>query len=95
MVLKLLHRVKIMKKTNKLWKTFKVRWDIVETISLCNFLFVTQGEESLGYQELVAAAKRVDSVPIAICTVKEVWADYSLSSDTITLFRKVSYSNII
>uniref|UniRef100_UPI0037E9856F endoplasmic reticulum resident protein 27 n=1 Tax=Semicossyphus pulcher TaxID=241346 RepID=UPI0037E9856F len=47
-----------------------------------------EGEESHGYQELVAAAKRVDSVSVAICTVKEVWADYSVSSDTITLFRK-------
>ncbi|XP_070782071.1 endoplasmic reticulum resident protein 27 [Enoplosus armatus] len=47
-----------------------------------------EGEESHGYQELAAAAKRVDAVPVAICTVKEVWADYSLSSDTITLFRK-------
>ncbi|XP_029296646.1 endoplasmic reticulum resident protein 27 [Cottoperca gobio] len=47
-----------------------------------------EGEESHGYQELVAAAKRVDSVPVAICTEKAVWADYSLSSDTITLFRK-------
>lgn len=47
-----------------------------------------EGEESHGYQELVAAAKRVDSVPVAICTEKEVWVDYSLSSDTITLFRK-------
>ncbi|XP_040002845.1 endoplasmic reticulum resident protein 27 isoform X1 [Xiphias gladius] len=47
-----------------------------------------EGEESHGYKELVAAAKRIDSVPVAICSVKEVWADYSLSSDTITLFRK-------
>ncbi|XP_038569527.1 endoplasmic reticulum resident protein 27 [Micropterus salmoides] len=47
-----------------------------------------EGEKSRGYQELVAAAKRVDSVPVAICTMKEVWADYNLSSDTITLFRK-------
>ncbi|XP_068178578.1 endoplasmic reticulum resident protein 27 [Antennarius striatus] len=47
-----------------------------------------EGEDSSGYQELVAAAKRVDSVPVAICTVKEVWADYGLSSDTISLFRK-------
>lgn len=51
--------------------------------------FVSQGEESRGYQELVEAAKRVSSVPVAVCTVKEVWADYNLSSDTITLFRKV------
>ncbi|KAG7485465.1 hypothetical protein JOB18_010886 [Solea senegalensis] len=47
-----------------------------------------EGEDSRGYEELVAAAKRVDSVPVAICTVKEVWADYKVSSDTITLFRK-------
>ncbi|AWP05729.1 putative endoplasmic reticulum resident protein 27 [Scophthalmus maximus] len=47
-----------------------------------------EGEESPGYEELTAAAKRVDSVPVAICTVKEVWAHYQLSSDTITLFRK-------
>ncbi|GAA6215089.1 endoplasmic reticulum resident protein 27 [Lates japonicus] len=47
-----------------------------------------EGEESHGYEELVAAAKRIDSVPVAICTVKEVWAEYSLSSDTITIFRK-------
>uniref|UniRef100_A0A3B4TIK7 Endoplasmic reticulum protein 27 n=2 Tax=Seriola dumerili TaxID=41447 RepID=A0A3B4TIK7_SERDU len=47
-----------------------------------------EGEESRGYKELVAAAKRIDSVPVAICTVKEVWADYSVSSDTISLFRK-------
>ncbi|XP_054461109.1 endoplasmic reticulum resident protein 27 [Anoplopoma fimbria] len=47
-----------------------------------------EGEESRGYQELVSAAKQVDSVPVAICTEKEVWADYNLSSDTITLFRK-------
>ncbi|XP_060921348.1 endoplasmic reticulum resident protein 27 [Labrus mixtus] len=47
-----------------------------------------EGEESDSYKELVAAAKRVDSVPVAICSVKEVWADYSVSSDTITLFRK-------
>ncbi|XP_022070036.1 endoplasmic reticulum resident protein 27 [Acanthochromis polyacanthus] len=47
-----------------------------------------EGEESHGYKELLEAAKQVRSVPAAICTVKEVWADYSLDSDTITLFRK-------
>ncbi|TMS23165.1 Endoplasmic reticulum resident protein 27 [Larimichthys crocea] len=47
-----------------------------------------EGEESHGYQELVASAKKVDSVPVAICTVKEAWADYNVSSNTITLFRK-------
>ncbi|KAM9857295.1 endoplasmic reticulum resident protein 27 [Aulostomus maculatus] len=47
-----------------------------------------EGEESRGYKELVGAAKRVPSVPVAICSVKEVWPNYSVSSDTITLFRK-------
>ncbi|XP_019717250.1 endoplasmic reticulum resident protein 27 [Hippocampus comes] len=47
-----------------------------------------EGEESHGYKELVAAAKRVDSVSVAICVSKEVWADYGIKSDTITLFRK-------
>lgn len=47
-----------------------------------------EGEVSRGYKELLAAAKKVTSVPAAICSSKEVWADYSLSSDTITLFRK-------
>lgn len=48
-----------------------------------------QGEESYGYKELVEAVKQVSSVPAAICPVKEVWAEYNLSSDAITLFRKV------
>ncbi|KAK2816946.1 hypothetical protein Q5P01_025137 [Channa striata] len=47
-----------------------------------------EGEESRGYKELTAAARQVSSVPVAICTVKEVREDYSLSSDTITIFRK-------
>ncbi|XP_074520656.1 endoplasmic reticulum resident protein 27 [Halichoeres trimaculatus] len=47
-----------------------------------------EDEESDTFKEFVAAAKRVDSVSFAICAVKEVWADYSVSSDTITLFRK-------
>lgn len=47
-----------------------------------------EGEESHGYKELVAAAKRVKSVPVALCSSKEAWAEYSLSSDTIALFRK-------
>lgn len=53
------------------------------------FVLTLQGEESHGYKELVAAAKRVDSVSVAICVSKEVWADYGIKSDTITLFRKV------
>lgn len=48
-----------------------------------------QGEESYGYKELVEAVKQVSSLPAAICSVKEVWAEYNLSSDAIALFRKV------
>ncbi|XP_041840271.1 endoplasmic reticulum resident protein 27 [Melanotaenia boesemani] len=47
-----------------------------------------ESEESRGYKEFLAASKQIDSVPAAICTVEEVWADYSISSDTIALFRK-------
>lgn len=47
-----------------------------------------EDEESVTFKEFVAAAKRVDSVSFAICAAKEVWADYSVSSDTITFFRK-------
>ncbi len=56
------------------------------------FYFMSQGEESRGYKELAGAAGKVNSVPVAICTVKEVWTDYGISSDTITLFRKVLYT---
>jgi len=47
-----------------------------------------EGEESNGYAELVAAAKKVDTIAYAICSEKEVWADYQVTSDTITIFRK-------
>ncbi|XP_076026409.1 endoplasmic reticulum resident protein 27 [Genypterus blacodes] len=47
-----------------------------------------ESEQSRGYKELVAAAKRVAPVPVAICSVKELWADLSVPSDTIALFRK-------
>lgn len=59
---------------------------------MTTLLLVSQGEESRGYQELVAAAKRVDSVPVAVCSDKEVWAEYGVSSDTIALFRKVRHA---
>ncbi|XP_007551719.1 endoplasmic reticulum resident protein 27 [Poecilia formosa] len=48
-----------------------------------------ENEESFGYEELLEASQKVDLVPAAICTVKEVWADFSISSGTISLFRKV------
>ncbi|KAF7659839.1 hypothetical protein LDENG_00292460 [Lucifuga dentata] len=47
-----------------------------------------EGEQSRGYKELVAAAQRVETVPVAICSMKEVWAELSIASDTITIFRK-------
>ncbi|KAM9819686.1 endoplasmic reticulum resident protein 27 [Syngnathus typhle] len=50
--------------------------------------FLEQGEESRGYKEFAAAAKHVDSVSMAVCISKEVWADYGIKSDTIALFRK-------
>lgn len=56
-----------------------------EEVVLIGFL---ESEDSHGYKELLAAAQKVKSVPVAICNVKEVWADFSISSDTITLFRK-------
>ncbi|KAM8842564.1 endoplasmic reticulum resident protein 27 isoform 2-T2 [Synchiropus picturatus] len=47
-----------------------------------------EGEESSSYKELAAAAQKVQSVPVAICSEKEVWVEYGITSDTITLFRK-------
>uniref|UniRef100_A0A3Q2QIN3 Endoplasmic reticulum protein 27 n=1 Tax=Fundulus heteroclitus TaxID=8078 RepID=A0A3Q2QIN3_FUNHE len=47
-----------------------------------------ESEESLGYKELLAASQKIGAVPAAICTEKEVWTDFSISSETITLFRK-------
>ncbi|CAL8332720.1 unnamed protein product [Merluccius merluccius] len=49
-----------------------------------------ESEESRGYKEMVDAAKRVDMVPAAICMEKEVWAELSISSDTIAIFRKTA-----
>lgn len=64
------------------------------SLSLLNFhCFALQAEESRGYQELLAAAKRVSSVPVALCVVKDVWAEYSISSDTLVLFRKVHHNS--
>ncbi|XP_061687005.1 endoplasmic reticulum resident protein 27 [Syngnathoides biaculeatus] len=47
-----------------------------------------EGEESHGYRELAAAAKRVQSVSVAVCTSRDAWARYAVRSDTIALFRK-------
>ncbi|XP_076871874.1 endoplasmic reticulum resident protein 27 isoform X1 [Brachyhypopomus gauderio] len=42
-----------------------------------------------GYKEFLAAAEEVRNLPAALCSVKEVWANYSVSSDAIVIFRKV------
>ncbi|KAI4883904.1 hypothetical protein NFI96_020546, partial [Prochilodus magdalenae] len=47
-----------------------------------------ESDDSLGSKEFVAAAKEVKTIPAALCNEKEVWTDYSIESDTITLFRK-------
>ncbi|KAL2087260.1 hypothetical protein ACEWY4_018319 [Coilia grayii] len=49
-------------------------------------------EESYGYKEFVAAAKEVKPIPVGLCSDKEVWANYSITSDTITIFRKADDS---
>ncbi|KAK3575445.1 hypothetical protein QTP86_026711 [Hemibagrus guttatus] len=41
-----------------------------------------------GYNEFLAAVEEVKSLPAALCSEKEVWAKYSIESDTISIFRK-------
>ncbi|XP_030638438.1 endoplasmic reticulum resident protein 27 [Chanos chanos] len=48
-----------------------------------------EGEKSRGYKEFMKAVAEEKSVPIALCSEKEVWAHYKIESDTISLFRKV------
>ncbi|KAK1798837.1 hypothetical protein P4O66_007118 [Electrophorus voltai] len=47
-----------------------------------------QAEGGHGYQEFLAAAEEVKTLPAALCKVKEVWAKYSIDSDSIAIFRK-------
>ncbi|XP_062304190.1 endoplasmic reticulum resident protein 27 [Osmerus eperlanus] len=47
-----------------------------------------EGEDSHGYKEFVEAAKEVKPIPVVVCGEKEVWANLSIVSDTITIFRK-------
>ncbi|KAI1886761.1 hypothetical protein AGOR_G00199130 [Albula goreensis] len=47
-----------------------------------------QSEDSDGYKEFVASAAEVSPLPVALCSEKEVWATYSVTSDTISVFRK-------
>ncbi|XP_049335793.1 endoplasmic reticulum resident protein 27 isoform X1 [Astyanax mexicanus] len=45
-------------------------------------------DEGHGYKEFLAAVEEMKTLPAALCSVKEVWANYSIESDTIALFRK-------
>ncbi|KAJ8416008.1 hypothetical protein AAFF_G00380300 [Aldrovandia affinis] len=47
-----------------------------------------QGEDSIGYKEFMVSASEVSTLPVALCTEKEVWPTYSITSDTISIFRK-------
>lgn len=50
---------------------------------------VYQADGGTGYNEFLAAVEEVKSLPAALCSEKEVWAKYSIESDTISIFRKV------
>ncbi|XP_043086829.1 endoplasmic reticulum resident protein 27 [Puntigrus tetrazona] len=45
-------------------------------------------EAARGYKEFLDAVKQMDKLPVALCSEKEVWAKYGISSDTISIFRK-------
>ncbi|XP_036425966.1 endoplasmic reticulum resident protein 27 [Colossoma macropomum] len=47
-----------------------------------------EADEGYGYKEFLAAVEEVKTLPAALCSVKEVWTNYSIDSDTITIFRK-------
>ncbi|XP_063050732.1 endoplasmic reticulum resident protein 27 [Engraulis encrasicolus] len=47
-----------------------------------------EGEESYGYKEFVAAAREVKPILVGLCSNKDVWENYSVTSDTIAIFRK-------
>ncbi|XP_036380470.1 endoplasmic reticulum resident protein 27 [Megalops cyprinoides] len=47
-----------------------------------------QGEDSFGYKEFLEAASEVSPLPVALCTERDVWAAYDITSDTISIFRK-------
>ncbi|XP_078478378.1 endoplasmic reticulum resident protein 27 [Lampetra planeri] len=57
-------------------------------VVIIGFLEIFREKTVVLQDGLEAAARRVDSVPAAICTEKDVRAEYGLGSDTITLFRK-------
>ncbi|KAI7807699.1 putative endoplasmic reticulum resident protein 27 [Triplophysa rosa] len=39
-------------------------------------------------QKFLAAVKQIESLSVAVCGEKEVWAKYNITSDTISIFRK-------
>ncbi|XP_026116556.1 endoplasmic reticulum resident protein 27 [Carassius auratus] len=45
-------------------------------------------EAARGFKEFLAASKQMEALPVALCTEKEVWAKYGITSDTISIFRK-------
>ncbi|MCM8651813.1 hypothetical protein MZO44_17180, partial [Lactiplantibacillus sp. E932] len=45
-------------------------------------------EAARGYKEFLAAVKQMETLPVALCSEKEVWAKYGIASDTISIFRK-------
>ncbi|XP_064181214.1 endoplasmic reticulum resident protein 27 [Anguilla rostrata] len=47
-----------------------------------------QGEDSFGYKEFLASISEVSHLPVALCSEVEVWAKYSITTDTISIFRK-------
>lgn len=56
-------------------------------MSVC--VFVHQTDEAGGYKEFLAAVKQMESLSVAVCHEKEVWAKYNITSDTVSIFRKV------
>uniref|UniRef100_A0A4W4EBS6 Endoplasmic reticulum protein 27 n=1 Tax=Electrophorus electricus TaxID=8005 RepID=A0A4W4EBS6_ELEEL len=57
-------------------------------VVIVGFFEVRSAEGGHGYQEFLAAAEEVKTLPAALCKVKEVWAKYSIDSDSIAIFRK-------
>uniref|UniRef100_A0AAY4A0K9 Endoplasmic reticulum resident protein 27 n=1 Tax=Denticeps clupeoides TaxID=299321 RepID=A0AAY4A0K9_9TELE len=47
-----------------------------------------ENKDAHGYNEFLAAAAEVKSIPVAVCSNKEVWEKYNVTSDTISIFRK-------
>ncbi|KAB5584512.1 hypothetical protein PHYPO_G00108410 [Pangasianodon hypophthalmus] len=47
-----------------------------------------EADGGLGFKEFLAAVEEVKSLPAALCNEKEVWAKYSIDSDSISIFRK-------